>query len=191
MKNAKWIVAAAAALAAGLLTLPRFLTGGSSAVTPGADGTPTAKAVQGRRAGQPEPHPEGHERRRLQAVAAQGKGAAGELLGVVVRPVPRRDPGVHQGPGGVPRQRLRDPRHLHRRQRRAAARLRREEQDELSARAGDCRGRGRVRPGVRAADVDPRRPRRLGVQAPLRPALPASNSSASSSRSCSRITSEC
>jgi len=46
MKNAKWIVAAAAALAVGLLTLPRFLTGGSSAVTPGAEGTPTAKACK-------------------------------------------------------------------------------------------------------------------------------------------------
>ena len=41
MTKGKWIVAAAAALALGVFTLPRFLTG-SAAVTPGADGTPAA-----------------------------------------------------------------------------------------------------------------------------------------------------
>jgi thiol-disulfide isomerase/thioredoxin len=40
MKNAKWLAAAAAALAVGLLTLPRFLTGGSAAVAPGTEGMP-------------------------------------------------------------------------------------------------------------------------------------------------------
>jgi thiol-disulfide isomerase/thioredoxin len=37
MTKGKWVMAAAAALALGVLTLPRFLTGGSSAVVPGPD----------------------------------------------------------------------------------------------------------------------------------------------------------
>jgi thiol-disulfide isomerase/thioredoxin len=46
MTNRKWLVAAAAALALGVLTLPRFLTGGSSAVSPGADGMPAGQSCK-------------------------------------------------------------------------------------------------------------------------------------------------
>jgi peroxiredoxin len=45
MKNLKWIIAAVAALALGLLTLPVLLTGGSSA--PGPDGTPSSCKAEG------------------------------------------------------------------------------------------------------------------------------------------------
>ena len=46
MRNAKWVAAVAAALALGLLTLPRFLTGGSSAVAPGPDGMPAGESCK-------------------------------------------------------------------------------------------------------------------------------------------------
>jgi thiol-disulfide isomerase/thioredoxin len=45
MTNKKWIVAAAAALALGVLTLPRFLTD-SAAVRPGPDGMPAEAACK-------------------------------------------------------------------------------------------------------------------------------------------------
>lgn len=46
MTNVKWVLAAAAALALGLLTLPGFLRGGSSAVAPGPDGMPGGGACK-------------------------------------------------------------------------------------------------------------------------------------------------
>jgi len=46
MKNARWVVAVAAALALGLLTLPRFLTGGSVAVSAGPDGMPSGESCK-------------------------------------------------------------------------------------------------------------------------------------------------
>ncbi len=46
MTNRKWLIAGAAALALGVLTLPRFLTSGSSAVTTGPDGMPTSQSCK-------------------------------------------------------------------------------------------------------------------------------------------------
>jgi thiol-disulfide isomerase/thioredoxin len=47
MKNGKWLIAAAAALALGVLTLPRFMTGGSEVVTQAADAKPASCQAEG------------------------------------------------------------------------------------------------------------------------------------------------
>ena len=85
----------------GLLTLPSFLTGGDDAATRSRrSGIPAAASCKAEGAGESRAHDEGHERRRLQARGPERESGARELLGLVVRAVPGRDPRVHQGARG-------------------------------------------------------------------------------------------